>query len=68
MVRPHDLPNTSDYHIFKDGIKPMWEDDANRWGGKWLVRLKKGLATKYWEDLVRVTHSLTHSTACLMAD
>ena len=54
MVRPNDLPNTSDYHLFKEGIKPMWEDDANRWGGKWLVRLKKGLASKYWEDLVRV--------------
>lgn len=25
LVRPNDLPNTSDYHLFKDGIKPMWE-------------------------------------------
>lgn len=25
LVRPHDLPNTSDYHLFKEGIKPMWE-------------------------------------------
>ena len=25
MVRPNDLPNTSDYHLFKAGIKPMWE-------------------------------------------
>ncbi|ELR18705.1 Eukaryotic initiation factor 4E [Acanthamoeba castellanii str. Neff] len=52
LVRPHDLPNTSDYHLFKEGIKPMWEDDANKRGGKWIIRLKKGLATKYWEDLL----------------
>ena len=25
MVRPNDLPNTADYHMFKKGIKPMWE-------------------------------------------
>ena len=25
LVRPNDLPNTADYHLFKKGIKPMWE-------------------------------------------
>lgn len=25
LVRPNDLPNTMDYHLFKTGIKPMWE-------------------------------------------
>mmetsp|Transcript_53017 Transcript_53017/g.133309 ORF Transcript_53017/g.133309 Transcript_53017/m.133309 type:complete len:188 (-) Transcript_53017:64-627(-) len=52
LVRPNDLPNTSDYHLFKTGIKPMWEDEANKLGGKWIVRLKKGLANKAWEDLL----------------
>ncbi len=76
LVRPNDLPNTSDYHLFKDGIKPMWEvhhsmlfnhiifqftndqhhhlikDDANKCGGKWILRLRKGFASRYWEDLV----------------
>jgi translation initiation factor 4E len=52
LIRPNDLPNTSDYHLFKDGIKPMWEDEANRNGGKWILRLRKGLASKYWEDLI----------------
>lgn len=42
-----------DYHLFKSGIKPMWEDSANRRGGKWMVRLRKGIASRYWEDLVR---------------
>merc|ERR1711974_454259 len=52
LIRPNDLPNTSDYHLFKEGIKPVWEDAANRRGGKWIVRLKKGLASRYWEDLI----------------
>ncbi|KAJ0408127.1 hypothetical protein P43SY_002097 [Pythium insidiosum] len=52
LVRPNDLPNTMDYHLFKTGIKPMWEDPANRKGGKWMVRVRKGIASRYWEDLV----------------
>eukprot|EP00743_Colponemidia_sp_Colp-15_P001559 GILK01001703.1.p1 GENE.GILK01001703.1~~GILK01001703.1.p1 ORF type:complete len:295 (-),score=43.93 GILK01001703.1:71-955(-) len=52
LIRPNDLPASSDYHLFKEGIKPMWEDPANKTGGKWMLRLKKGLASKYWEDLV----------------
>ena len=24
-VRPHDMKGHSDYHLFKEGIKPMWE-------------------------------------------
>lgn len=28
------------------------QDGANRLGGKWIVRLPKGLASRYWEDLV----------------
>ncbi|TMW68617.1 hypothetical protein Poli38472_006085 [Pythium oligandrum] len=52
LVRPNDLPNTLDYHLFKTGIKPMWEDPANRKGGKWMVRVRKGISSRYWEDLV----------------
>ncbi|ORX47072.1 eukaryotic translation initiation factor 4E [Hesseltinella vesiculosa] len=52
LTRPNELPAISDYHLFKNGIRPMWEDPANVQGGKWIVRLKKGLASRYWEDLV----------------
>lgn len=52
LVRPNDLGRTTDYHIFKDGIKPTWEDPANEKGGKWMIRLKKGLASRYWEDVI----------------
>uniref|UniRef100_A0AAQ4NUK2 Eukaryotic translation initiation factor 4E family member 2 n=1 Tax=Gasterosteus aculeatus aculeatus TaxID=481459 RepID=A0AAQ4NUK2_GASAC len=52
MIRPGDLTGHSDFHIFKEGIKPMWEDDANKMGGKWIIRLRKGLASRCWENLI----------------
>ena len=52
MCRPHDLNGHADIHLFKDGIRPLWEDDANKNGGKWIVRLKKGLSNRCWENLV----------------
>ncbi|KAG9070670.1 Eukaryotic translation initiation factor 4E type 2 [Linnemannia hyalina] len=52
LRRPHELPNVSDYHMFRQGVRPVWEDAANINGGKWIVRLKKGLASRYWENLI----------------
>eukprot|EP00596_Hydrurales_sp_CCMP1899_P005670 CAMPEP_0119035216 /NCGR_PEP_ID=MMETSP1177-20130426/2160_1 /TAXON_ID=2985 /ORGANISM="Ochromonas sp, Strain CCMP1899" /LENGTH=436 /DNA_ID=CAMNT_0006993197 /DNA_START=108 /DNA_END=1415 /DNA_ORIENTATION=+ len=52
LIRPNDFKSTTDYHLFKDGIQPMWEDPANKQGGKWMVKLKKGLASSYWEEIV----------------
>ena len=52
LKRPSTLPVVSDYHLFKKDIRPIWEDDVNRKGGKWVVRMKKGVADRYWEDLL----------------
>jgi translation initiation factor 4E len=52
LRRPNDLPNVSDYHMFRKGVRPVWEDEANVKGGKWICRLKKGLVGRYWEKLV----------------
>lgn len=52
LKRPSSLPVVSDYHLFKKDIRPIWEDDINRKGGKWVVRMKKGVADRYWEDLL----------------
>lgn len=41
-----------DFHLFKKGIKPVWEDQQNRKGGKWILRLKKGLSSRIWENLL----------------
>lgn len=52
LKRPSSLPLVSDYHIFRKGIRPVWEDEENKKGGKWIMRLKKGVADRYWEDLL----------------
>ncbi|EDO16203.1 hypothetical protein Kpol_1014p22 [Vanderwaltozyma polyspora DSM 70294] len=39
---PHELPLKSDYHIFRDQIRPEWEDTANAKGGKWSFQLRGG--------------------------
>lgn len=52
LNRPSTLPTVSDYHFFKEGIRPVWEDDENKRGGKWIMRLKKGVADRYWEELL----------------
>ena len=53
VMRPSDLgTGHSDYHLFKEGIRPMWEDEANKAGGKWIVRLRKGIASRCWENLI----------------
>ncbi|KAF3056274.1 Eukaryotic translation initiation factor NCBP [Daldinia childiae] len=52
LKRPSSLPTVSDYHFFKKGIRPIWEDDENKLGGKWVLRLKKGVADRYYEDLL----------------
>nr|XP_054773845.1 eukaryotic translation initiation factor 4E-like [Lytechinus pictus] len=31
------LASGCDYSLFKDGVKPMWEDDKNKDGGRWLI-------------------------------
>lgn len=37
---PSKLERNSNYHLFKSGIKPMWEDPANAEGGKWVLTMK----------------------------
>jgi translation initiation factor 4E len=52
IVRPNAVKDWRDYHLFKKEITPTWEDPANKDGGKWMIRLRKGLASRYWEELV----------------
>ena len=50
---PSSLLPTTDYLLFHKGIRrPVWEDPLNITGGKWIIRLRKGIADRLWEDLV----------------
>eukprot|EP00249_Psilotum_nudum_P010974 c22885_g1_i1 orf=442-1239(-) len=52
LARSPSLPNPTDLHLFKEGIRPLWEDAANCDGGKWIIRFKKVVSGRFWEDLV----------------
>jgi translation initiation factor 4E len=36
-----DLAVKSDYHLFKRGVRPEWEDPQNKHGGKWSYTFKE---------------------------
>ncbi|TDL24451.1 translation initiation factor eIF4e [Rickenella mellea] len=50
---PSALERNSNYHLFKAGIKPMWEDPANAKGGKWVLTMKNNaqLLDRCWSWL-----------------
>lgn len=51
LLRPSQLKPYRELHLFKDGIKPMWEDPSNSRGGKWVIRLRKNKIDRAWENV-----------------
>lgn len=52
---PSELELGSNYHLFKSGIKPMWEDSANAKGGQWQINLagvSPAQVNQIWKNLV----------------
>ncbi|XP_068141213.1 eukaryotic translation initiation factor 4E1 [Drosophila tropicalis] len=50
---PSEIKLGSDYCLFKKGIRPMWEDDANVHGGRWVINLNKSTQNDldhFWLD------------------
>jgi len=41
IIPPSQLPQKANYYLFKEGIIPAWEDEANKNGGKWSIQLPK---------------------------
>ncbi|BEJ15823.1 hypothetical protein CspHIS471_0504280 [Cutaneotrichosporon sp. HIS471] len=53
--QPSKLVNNGNYHMFKDNIRPSWEDPSNTHGGKWVlfVKANKDLTVDMvWSNLV----------------
>ncbi|KAI8033863.1 hypothetical protein M5D96_013387 [Drosophila gunungcola] len=50
---PSELKLGSDYCLFKKGIRPMWEDEANVRGGRWVISVTKNAKNdldNFWMD------------------
>lgn len=52
LQRPSSIPVNCELFFFKKGIKPVWEENENRGGGKFILRIKKDHADKAWERLL----------------
>lgn len=49
--------SNTDYLLFKKGIRPEWEDPANKQGGKWVVTMAvqddmEEECERAWEELL----------------
>lgn len=49
-----ELSTGCDYSLFKKGVRPMWEDDANKHGGRWLLSVDKKTQDldRYWLEVL----------------
>eukprot|EP01101_Sappina_pedata_P005235 TRINITY_DN2350_c0_g2_i1.p1 TRINITY_DN2350_c0_g2~~TRINITY_DN2350_c0_g2_i1.p1 ORF type:complete len:180 (-),score=25.63 TRINITY_DN2350_c0_g2_i1:104-643(-) len=47
------IKDKANYHLFKAGIRPSWEDPANEKGGRWLFGLERldKSAEEVWEEV-----------------
>lgn len=51
LASPSALPPVTDLLLFASRIRrPVWEELPN--GGKWVLRLRKGVADRLWEDAI----------------
>lgn len=55
---PSNLAIGSDYSLFRDEIKPMWEDKANYNGGRWLMTFEKQARGKLDDSWLEVVSCL----------
>lgn len=58
VAKATELIPGSNYHLFKLGIKPMWEDAANEKGGKWVMQIPKARKADEVNDMWMYTVSL----------
>ncbi|KAI8585701.1 translation initiation factor eIF 4e-like domain-containing protein [Geranomyces variabilis] len=51
VVVASQLAHGANYHLFKEGVRPMWEDPENENGGKWIFpvpKAKRGDLDQSW--------------------
>lgn len=46
------IETITDISVFKEGIEPLWEDQANINGGKWIIKLKREVAIRLYQKLL----------------
>jgi translation initiation factor 4E len=54
LKKPSQMEETKAvFHVFVEGVKPMWEDANFQDGGRIVLRVQKGhFSNLYWEHLL----------------
>jgi translation initiation factor 4E len=52
LKKPEHSKHGLEISLFKSNIKPMWEDAANKNGGKVSIKIKKEYSNLIWDELV----------------
>ena len=52
LKKPDDCKQAIEFQLFKNQIKPMWEDENNKNGGRIALKLRKEFSNLVWEELV----------------
>ena len=52
IKKPDNCKQGIEIQLFKDPIKPMWEDEYNKNGGKFSIKLRKDYTTIIWEEMI----------------
>ena len=52
LQKPDNCKQGIEFQLFKEPIKPMWEDEYNKNGGKLTLKLNKQYTTIIWEEII----------------
>ena len=52
LRKPDSCKAGIEYFMFKEPIKPMWEDENNKNGGRISIKLRKDFTTIIWEEMI----------------
>lgn len=52
LVKPEVSRHGIEIMIFKNSVKPMWEDESNKNGGKVTIKVKKEYSNLVWDEMV----------------
>ena len=52
LRKPDSCKPGIEFQMFKEPVKPMWEDENNKNGGRISIKLRKDFTTIIWEEMI----------------
>lgn len=53
---PTDINDGCNYALFRSGVRPMWEDEHNQKGGRWIITIERRVdneeINQLWIDIL----------------